>query len=86
MSKELNDLMREADALTPDEQLRLISYLTQRLQNCEIKRKPRRKITEFAGIAPNLLGGMDAQEYVTRIRRGEFPDLEIAEMELRKEE
>ena len=86
MSKELNDLMRRADALTPDEQLRLISYLTQRLQNCEIKRKPRRKITEFAGIAPNLLGGMDAQEYVTRIRRGEFPDLEIAEMESRKEE
>ncbi len=86
MSKELNDLMRGADALTPDEQLRLILYLTQRLQNCEIQRKPRRKVTEFAGIAPNLLGGMDAQEYVTRIRRGEFPDLEIAEMESRKEE
>jgi len=86
MSKELNDLMRQANALTPNEQLLLISYLTQKLQNCEIKRKPRRKITEFAGIAPNLLGGMDAQEYVTRIRRGEFPDLEIADMESRKEE
>ena len=86
MSKELNDLMREADALTPNEQLRLISYLTQRLQNCEIKRKPRRKVTEFAGIAPNLLGGMDAQEYVTRMRRGEFPDLEIEQMQFQKEE
>ncbi len=85
MSKELNDLMREADALTPNEQLRLISYLTQRLQNCEIKRKPRRNIMEFIGIAPNMLGGMDAQEYVTRMRRGEFPDLEIEQMQFQKE-
>jgi hypothetical protein len=38
---------------------------------------------EFAGIAPNHLGGMDAQEYVTRLRRGEFPELEIEEMESR---
>jgi hypothetical protein len=86
MSKELRELMKQADALTPEEQLRLIAYLTQRLQHCEIKRKPRRDIMEFAGIAPNLLGGMDAQEYVTRMRRGEFPDLEIAEKQLRKEE
>jgi hypothetical protein len=86
MSKELREVMKQADALTPEEQLRLIAYLTQRLQHCEIKRKPRRDIMEFAGIAPNLLGGMDAQEYVTRMRRGEFPDLEIAEKQLRKEE
>ena len=56
-----------SDKLTPDEQLSLIAYLTQRLQHCEIKRKPRRDIMEFAGIAPNLMGGMDAQEYVRRI-------------------
>ncbi|WP_413173483.1 hypothetical protein [Anabaena azotica] len=86
MSKELIELMRLADALTPDEQLSLIAYLTQRLQHCEIKRKPRRDLMEFAGIAPNLLGGMDAQEYVTRMRRGEFPDLEIAEKQLGKKE
>lgn len=86
MSKELNEVKRVAEQLTPDEQLQLIAYLTQRLQRCEIKRKPRRDIMEFAGIAPNLLGGMDAQEYVTRMRRGEFPDLEIAEKQLSKEE
>jgi hypothetical protein len=86
MSKELNDLMRQADALTPDEQLRLISYLVQRLSFCDIKPKPRRKVTEFLGIAPNHLGGMDAQEYITRMRRGEFPELEIEEMESRKQE
>jgi hypothetical protein len=85
MSKELNEVKRLADALTPEEQLSLIAYLSQRLQRCEITRKPRRQITEFIGIAPNMLGGMDAQEYVTRMRRGEFPDLEIAEKQLRKE-
>lgn len=86
MSKELIELMRLADALTPDEQLSFIAYLTQRLQRCEIKRKPSRDLMEFEGIAPNLLGGMDAQEYVTRMRRGEFPDLEIAEKQLGKKE
>ncbi len=85
MSKELFDLMKQADALTPDEQLQLIAHLTQKLRGCEIKRKPRRKVTDFMGIAPNLLGGMDAQEYVTRMRRGEFPELEIEAMEARKE-
>ncbi|MFB2977931.1 hypothetical protein [Microseira sp. BLCC-F43] len=41
---------------------------------------------EFAGVAPNLLGGMDAQEYVNRIRRGEFPELEIQQKESEKQE
>ncbi len=31
MSKELFDLMKQEDALTPDEQLQLIAYLTQKL-------------------------------------------------------
>lgn len=84
MSKELNDLMRQADALAPDEQLSLIAYITQKLQRCEIKCKPRRDIMEFEGIAPNLMGGVDAQEYVIRIRSGE--SLEIKEVELRKQE
>lgn len=86
MSQELNEIKGLVRKLTPEEQLELIAYLTQRLQRCEIKRKPSRDIMEFAGIAPNLMGGMDAQEYVTRMRRGEFPDLEIAEKQLRQQE
>jgi hypothetical protein len=78
MSKQLIELITLADALTPDEQLSLISHLTQRLQHCEIKRKSRRNLTELEGIAPNLLDGMDAQEYVTRMRRGELPDLSVS--------
>ena len=85
MSKELLDVMKQADTLTPDEQLQLIAHLTQKLRRCEIIRKPRRKVTDFMGIAPNLLGGMDAQEYVTRMRRSEFPELEIDAMESKKQ-
>jgi hypothetical protein len=84
MSKRLIELMTLADTLTPDEQLSLISHLTQRLSFCEISPKPRRNLTELEGIAPNLLGGMDAQEYVRRMRCGEFPDLELEEMNTRK--
>ena len=83
MSKELLELMKLADALTPDEQLHLISYLAEKVRHCDITPKPRRSVREFRGIAPNLLGGMDAQEYINRMRRGEFPELEI---ESRKEE
>lgn len=86
MSKELSEIKRLANELSPEEQLQLISYLVQRLRNCEIKRKPRRNVMEFAGIAPNLLGGMDAQEYVNRIRRGEFPELEIEQKQSEKQE
>ncbi|HAZ48918.1 MAG TPA: hypothetical protein DCZ55_31825 [Cyanobacteria bacterium UBA11371] len=86
MSQELFEVLRLADRLSPDEQLELISYLVQRLRKCDIKRKPRRSVMEFAGVAPNLLGGMDAQEYVNRIRRGEFPELEIEQQESEKQE
>ncbi|MBD6616979.1 hypothetical protein FNW02_14355 [Komarekiella sp. 'clone 1'] len=86
MSKELNEVKELAKQLTPDEQLQLIAYLTQKLQRCEIKRKPSRNLMEFAGIAPNLMGGMDAQEYVRRIRSGEPLDPEIEEMQPNKQE
>jgi len=86
MSKKLLDLMKQADTLAPEQQLQLMAYLVQKLGHCEIKQKPRRKVTEFAGIAPNLLQGMDAQEYITRMRHGEFPDLEVAKIKSRKEE
>ena len=39
------------------------------------KKKASRDWTNLEGIAPKLLEGMDAQGYVTRMRRGEFPDL-----------
>lgn len=75
MSQQLIELMKLAKIFTLYEKLSFICYLIQRLQHCEIKPKPSHNFTEIEGIAPNLLGGMDFPEYVTRIRRGDFPDL-----------
>ena len=81
-SKELTEIIRKVNILSAEEQLSLISYLTNRLKMCEIKKKSGRDWTDLEGIAPNLLEGMDAQEYVTRMRRGEFPELEIQQKKL----
>jgi len=80
MSKELLNLIKQADALAPEEKLRLLSHLVQKISLCQITPLQRYKVTDFMGIAPNHLGGMDAQEYITRMRRGEFPELEIADI------
>jgi hypothetical protein len=85
MSKELFDLIKQADNLAPEEQLRLLSHLVQKISLCQITPPHKYKVTDFMGIAPNHLGGMDAQEYITRMRRGEFPELEITQMESRKD-
>ncbi|NEP90805.1 MAG: hypothetical protein F6K18_30570 [Okeania sp. SIO2C2] len=81
-SKELTEIIRKVDSLSPEEQLSLISYVIGRLKMCEIKKKPSRDWKDLEGIAPNLLERMDAQEYVTRMRRGEFPELEIQQKKL----
>jgi hypothetical protein len=77
LPEELLELMKQADRLAPEDQLRLASYLLEKISHCEIKPMPRHNVKEFRGIAPNHMSGMDAQEYVNRIRRGEFPELEI---------
>ena len=61
------DLMRQADSLSPDDQLRLAEYLVSRARTTKA-RLPRRW-QDLCGIAPNLLGGEDAQEWVSRGRR-----------------
>jgi hypothetical protein len=79
MSQELINLIQQAARLFPEEQLQLIAHLTQTLSHYDIQPKPRHNVMEFSGSIPNLLNGMDAQEYVTQMRRGEFPDLKIAD-------
>jgi len=74
MSKKLFDLIKQADSLAPEEQLRLLSHLVQKISLCQITPPQKYKVTDFMGIAPNHLGG------ITRMRRGEFPELEIADI------
>jgi hypothetical protein len=60
----LDKLIKEADQLVPDEQLRLLEHLSARARVAG----PRRRWREICGAAPYPLLGEDAQEWVTRSR------------------
>jgi len=80
-SKKLMEIMKQADSLSPDEQLDLISHLAQHARESYVEAKPRRKWSEISGIAPYpLTGEEDAQDWVTRSRR---EDDEHREQQLR---
>jgi hypothetical protein len=65
----LDELLRKADQLTPDEQLWLIAQLAEKVRAARPGAKPRRKWREIGGAAPYPLAGEDAQAWVTRTRR-----------------
>ena len=62
----LQDLMRQVDELSTDEQLRLLVYLGDKIH----KECPEDgNWLDLCGLAPYPLVGEDAQEWVTRTRR-----------------
>ena len=66
MSKELDDLIRKAENLSPEDRLRLLEYL--RLV-VSARAKANRQWREIAGAAPYPLLREDAQACVSRARR-----------------
>jgi hypothetical protein len=69
-SAKLEDIIRRAEALTPDEQIELITHLVYELaQRTDAGNPAHRDWSEIHGIAPDLLEGEDAQEWVSRGRR-----------------
>ena len=68
-SKELDELVEKAEALTSDEQLLLIARLAERLRETYQVPRPRRKWREIRGSVPYPLLGEDAQAWVSRTRR-----------------
>ncbi|MGL5939545.1 MAG: hypothetical protein ACRC2S_04035 [Waterburya sp.] len=68
MSQLLQELLRKAEQLSPEEQVQLIEHLVHRIKRQQ-QNKPKRKLSDFYGIAPNLLGGQDAQEWVNELRQ-----------------
>ncbi len=68
MSPQLEAILKQVQKLSRSEQLELIRQLTQVSTQPEAEAKPKRKITDFYGIAPNLLSGMDAQAQVNQLR------------------
>ena len=62
-------ICKQADQLTPDEQLQLVTYLEDKVRAAYLTAKPRRKWAEIRGAAPYPLLGEDAQAWVSRTRR-----------------
>ena len=69
MSPLLQALLKQAEQLTPEEQLELISRLADQLRIQTTLPKPQRKWSNLKGLASYPLMGEDAQEWVSRTRR-----------------
>ncbi|MEO8286953.1 MAG: hypothetical protein ABI670_11015 [Chloroflexota bacterium] len=71
-SDRVSEIIRQAETLSTTEQLELIARLAERAKKSyETAEEPkeRRKWSEIMGIAPGLLAGVDAQEWVSLTRR-----------------
>jgi hypothetical protein len=72
-SPQLLAVLREAARLSQTERLQLIVYLTQQAHQEDSQSAPIAMTwQQLAGIAPNLLGGQDAQEWVSGLRATEW--------------
>jgi hypothetical protein len=61
------DIRRQIENLTPDEQLRLLAELTDLVRRRMLV-KPKRSIMELEGLGKQAWRGLDAQEYVNQER------------------
>ncbi len=69
MSAQLLDrIIRDAQDLSPQEQLKLAAHLLEQASQALSNQAPRRKWSEIAGLAPYPLAGEDAQAWVSRTR------------------
>lgn len=69
MSPQLEAVLKQAQKLSHSEQLQLIERLTGQVSTqSETAQLPKRKATEFYGVAPNLLSEMDATVWVSQLR------------------
>jgi hypothetical protein len=67
MMSHVQDLQQQIDTLSPEELQEILTYLNHKLnQPDEFKTKIKWK--DVRGFAPDLLGGEDAQMWVTKIR------------------
>ena len=68
MSSLLEQILQEIEQLSPEEQKQLSERLAERIKTFETVGQPKRSWQELRGIAPNILGGRDAQEWVNELR------------------
>jgi hypothetical protein len=74
MNPLVDRVLSEIEQLSLAEQMQVLEHLVKQMkQSVEFvavpeKPKKRFKVSDFCGIAPNLLKGMDAQEWVNQLR------------------
>ncbi|NJN38810.1 MAG: hypothetical protein HC790_08900 [Acaryochloridaceae cyanobacterium CSU_3_4] len=67
MRSTYQDIRRQIENLTPDEQLRLLEELAS-MTRCRIPVKPRYSMMDLEGLGKEIWEGLDAQEYVNQER------------------
>ena len=76
MSLLFKQVLSDVDRLAPAERQQLMEHLVAQTNTpIETLSKTKRKLSDFYGVAPNLLGGVDAQEWVNQSRQ-EWSDRE----------
>ena len=68
MSPLLQTILKQVEQLSYQERLELIQQVAEQMKSCPAEPKRKHKISEFRGIAPNLLEGRDAQDWVNELR------------------
>lgn len=61
------EIRRQVENLTPDEQLRLLEDLAVIIRN-QRQRQPKRSIMELEGLGKEIWRGFDAQAYINQER------------------
>jgi len=67
-TRDYDQILRATEALTPDDQRRLIQDISDRLRTRWEPGKKRPRLEDLAGTAPYPLCGEDAQKWVSRTR------------------
>jgi hypothetical protein len=81
MNPLVDRVLSEIEQLSLAEQMQVLEHLVkqmkQSVESVAVAHKPKKKfkVSDFRGIAPNLLEGMDAQEWVNQLRK-EWDDRE----------
>lgn len=68
-SREVDEIIKRAEMLEPDERLYLIARLAEGVEQGDEEERPRRRWSEIYGAASHPLVGEDAQDWVSRVRR-----------------
>ena len=67
MATELWEVIQKADELSEEDRLLLMEHLSRKIRT----RPGTYRWTDLSGVAPNLLKGEDAQEWVSKHRRAD---------------